>query len=82
MPPRSLEPDRDLSPVQVGRLCGLSCHTVRRVMTRGLLKGYQIPGTRHRRFRPPDVLAFLECHQMPVPDALRRLAHKYTESRR
>jgi hypothetical protein len=57
--------------VRAVRAMGVAARTVSNWHSKGLLKGYRIPGGgQHRRFRPADVLEFIVATGMPVPPEL------------
>ena len=58
----------------VAAALGVAPRTVCGWMDRGLLKGYRLAVSTHRRFRPADVLAFARRHGMPVPASLEAAA--------
>ena len=41
---------RDLTTTEAAKLLHVSTHTIASMMARGLLRGYRLPGSRHRRF--------------------------------
>jgi len=51
---------------QVARICKVSPSTVIKWVDGGLLKGYRIPGSRHRRILRECLIEFLEEHGMPL----------------
>jgi len=56
-----------LTPKDVAKLTGFSQSTIKKWMDRGLLKGWRIPGSNHRRFDRETVLAFLRSNGIPEP---------------
>jgi hypothetical protein len=55
---------------EVAEFCGVCAHKVAEWIDGGLLKGYTVPGTRHRRVLPGDLLAFIRVHGLPMPNEL------------
>ena len=53
-----LTSETELSPAEAGQLLGLSRQYVDRLVDLGDLPGRQLPGSRHRRIRVADVVAF------------------------
>lgn len=53
----------------VGRLLAVSPAVVYGWHAAGLLRGYRMPGSRHRRFRARDVYKFARRHGWPVAAA-------------
>ena len=51
---------------QVARICGVSNQMVAKWMSQGLLKGWKLPNSRHRRFDRADVVEFLKVHGLPT----------------
>ena len=49
----------------VARLCQVTKRTVIKWIDSGKLKGYTIPGSRHRRVSADSLQAFLKAHRMP-----------------
>ncbi len=56
----------------VARLCQVTKRTVIKWIDGGRLKGYRIPGSRHRRVAADDLREFLRAHKMPVGAGLVR----------
>ncbi len=52
---------------------GVTTATVRRWLDRGILPGWKLPGSKHRRVHADDLVRFLEEYRMPVSDELRKL---------
>jgi excisionase family DNA binding protein len=55
----------DLTTGQIAEGLGVAPRTVVHWIDEGLLPGYRIPGSRHRRVRPVECLEFLKEHQLP-----------------
>ena len=53
---------------QAAKLCGVATRTVIHWMEKGLLKGYVLPGTRHRRIPKANLVAFMREHGMPLDE--------------
>jgi excisionase family DNA binding protein len=53
-----LTSETELSPTEAGKLLGVSRQYVDRLLDLGDLPGRQLPGSRHRRIRAADVVAF------------------------
>ncbi len=53
-----LRGDAEVSPAEAGKVLGLSRQYVDRLIDEGQLTARQLPGSRHRRVRVEDVLAF------------------------
>ena len=56
----------DLTTAEIGRLTGVSCRTAARWIDDGSLRGYRLPGSKHRRVPPAELLAFARRHDLPV----------------
>ena len=50
----------------VARACGVSQATVIRWVDSGLLSGFKIPGSRHRRIPREQMRRFMEEHCVPL----------------
>lgn len=72
--PLVLKPGKPLGTAEVCRLAKVSPRTAARWIDRGLLRGYVVPGSRHRRCEPRELLAFLQAANMPVPPELQAVA--------
>lgn len=62
--------DRHLKVGEVAKHLHVSIRTVCKWFDKGMLKGYRIPGSDHRRFDPKDVVEFAKSNQLPVPSSL------------
>lgn len=62
--------DKHLKINEVAKHLHVSVRTVAKWFDSGMLKGYRIPGSQHRRFAPEDVLDFIRKNQLPVPRGL------------
>ncbi len=62
--------DRVYTTGDVAKLVGVNFRTVIRWIQRGELAGYQLPGRGDHRVTEQALLAFMQKHQMPVPDAM------------
>lgn len=51
---------------QVAKFCDVSNRQVCRWMEKGLLKGYRLPGSEHRRFPITEVKEFMIKNLMPT----------------
>ncbi len=49
----------------VAAICQVSTRTVSKWIDGGKLKGYRVPGSKHRRTTPESLLEFLSQHDMP-----------------
>lgn len=58
----------------IARLCQVTKRTVITWIDSGKLKGYRIPGGRHRRVAAPDLVAFMKGHG--IPDLERHLPRR------
>lgn len=56
----------DLTTSEIGRMTGVSCRTAARWVDEGLLKGYRLPGSKHRRVPPAELLAFARRENVPL----------------
>lgn len=55
-----------LSVGQAARLVGLSPRTVRKWLDTGLISGYRVPGSKHRRVERKVLLKFAEEYGVPI----------------
>ena len=51
---------------QVAKLCHVTARTVAKWMEKGLLKGYMLPLSGHRRIPKANLVAFMKAHGMPM----------------
>jgi excisionase family DNA binding protein len=51
---------------QVGRICRVATSTVNKWFDSGRLKGYRVPGSRHRRIPRENLIDFLKRHGVPL----------------
>jgi excisionase family DNA binding protein len=51
---------------EVARICNVCARTVSNWIDRGLLGGYVVPGTKHRRIPRQNLLRFMQEHGMPL----------------
>lgn len=54
----------------VARICNVALSTVIRWFDKGLLKGFRVPGSKHRRILPEELIKFLKEHNMPYDKAV------------
>jgi len=59
---------------EIARLCQVTKRTVITWIDGGRLKGFRIPGGRHRRVAAPDLAAFMKRHE--IPDLERHLPRR------
>jgi len=59
-------PTTDLTSGQAARYLHVSIRTVCKWMDTGMLKGYRIPGSDHRRFIRAEVAEFCKTNEIPV----------------
>jgi excisionase family DNA binding protein len=64
-----MQKERVYTTHEIGDLLDVDPSTVGKWINRGLLMAFRTPG-RHRRVRASDLRAFLQSHEMPVPDEL------------
>jgi excisionase family DNA binding protein len=57
-----------LSPGQIKQICGVSGRTITKWIDQGWLKGFRIPGSRHRRVAKSDLLRFFSENRMPFTE--------------
>jgi excisionase family DNA binding protein len=50
---------------QIAKICNVANRTVAKWIDMGLLKGYVIPGSKHRRVVKADLAAFVKKHGIP-----------------
>lgn len=55
-----------LTPGQVAKVCHTSPRMVNKWVDTGLLEGYRLPGSRHRRIPREALIRFLKEHGMPL----------------
>ena len=51
---------------EVSRICKVATTTVNKWFDTGRLKGFRVPGSRHRRIPRENLIAFLRDHGMPM----------------
>lgn len=51
---------------QAARLCGLCDKTLGKAFDLGTLKGWRVPGSRHRRVSRAELLKFMREHGIPT----------------
>ncbi len=51
---------------RVSKLCHVSKNTVNKWFDSGKLKGFRVPGSRHRRIPRENLIQFLKQHGMPI----------------
>ncbi|NIP86521.1 MAG: helix-turn-helix domain-containing protein, partial [Planctomycetales bacterium] len=51
---------------QVGKICKVAASTVNKWFDSGQLKGYRVPGSRHRRIPRESLVEFLKAHDLPL----------------
>lgn len=61
---------KHLTTGQAAALCGVHLKTVKRWIERGHLKSFQLPNSQNHRILVEDFVAFLNAHNMPVPEKL------------
>ena len=49
----------------VARICSVAPRTAQKWFDCGLLKGYRIPGSRHRRIPIDELIRFTKAHNIP-----------------
>lgn len=65
---------KDLTTGQVAKLLGLSHRTAAKIIDRGWLLHWKVPGGKDRRVKPDDLVRFAKEHDIPLqgdPFALR-----------
>jgi hypothetical protein len=65
-----MSPDQHLSTTTCGNLTGFSPATIAKAIDRGDLKGFRVPGSKHRRVQAKALIEWLVRHGVPVPDKL------------
>jgi excisionase family DNA binding protein len=53
---------------QAARICNVAQQTIIRLFDAGMLKGFRIPGSTHRRIPRQSLLALMREAGMPIPD--------------
>jgi excisionase family DNA binding protein len=61
---------RTLTTGEIAHYCGVNFRTVIRWIKRGYLNAFQLPGRGDNRVEVGDFLAFLERHNIPIPEEL------------
>lgn len=51
---------------EIAQLCEVAPRTVMRWIDNGLLKGFRVPGSLHRRVLRADLIQFLQVNGMPL----------------
>lgn len=62
---RVSKPKSVLTTSDVAKVCQVSSRIVTQWHDKGLLEGYLLPGSKHRRFTKANVIAFMERQKMP-----------------
>jgi DNA-binding transcriptional MerR regulator len=62
---------RALTIGQCAKLCNIAPRTVSKWFDAGLLKGFRVPNSTHRRVPQEHLLKFMMEHGMPIPDELK-----------
>ena len=65
--------ERDLTVREAAKYCYVSVKMIYVWFDNGMLKGYLVPGSKHRRFRPIDVLKFCRDNKLPIHEDLAKL---------
>ena len=55
---------------EIATFCGVNFRTVSRWIDRGVLRGHTLPGRGDHRVCEPDLIDFLQEHELPVPPEL------------
>ena len=61
---------RTLTTGEIAQYCGVNFRTVIRWIKRGYLNAFQLPGRGDNRVEIGDFMAFLEKHNIPIPEEL------------
>lgn len=61
---------------QAAKYAGVATQTLSRWIDKGILPGWRVPFSRHRRVKACDLVSVLEQHGMPVADELRAMAQQ------
>lgn len=61
---------RNLTTGECATYCQVASRTVQKWLDTGLLKGFTIPGSKHRRVPQENLVVFMKEHGIPVPDEL------------
>ena len=64
---------RTLTTGEIAHYCGVNFRTVIRWIKRGYLNAFQLPGRGDNRVEMRDFLAFLERHNLPIPEELQEI---------
>lgn len=67
--------DQLLTSSEVGDLLQVNASSVKKWVDDGLLVAFRTPGG-HRRIRIPDLVAFMDAHDMPIPRDLHEAARR------
>ena len=51
---------------EVAKVCNINQQTVIRIIDKGILKGYRIPGSRHRRICRDKLIKFMKENKIPM----------------
>ena len=65
---------KTLTSGEIASYCDVNLRTVIRWIESGKLKGFKLPGRGNNRVLVEDFVAFLERHDMPIPDSLKGIA--------
>jgi excisionase family DNA binding protein len=57
---------------QCAKYCQVCTRTIHNWVDTGLLKGFKIPGSNHRRIPQENLVALMEKHGIPIPDELQQ----------
>lgn len=67
---------KSLTSGEIAKHCDVNLRTVIRWLDSGKLKGYKLPGRGNNRVRVEDFVAFLQAHNMPIPEEFKVQSHK------
>jgi len=67
MSTRSMQYRDWVSTTEAAEMCGVSHMTIIRCFDSGELKGYRVPGSRHRRLPKTSLVEFAQGHNLPNP---------------
>ena len=70
-----IDKEQLLTSSEVGALLQVNPSSVNKWVSQGRITAFRTPGG-HRRIRAADLVAFLELHDMPIPDSLRSASRR------
>jgi len=61
---------KNLTTGECAKFCQVAGRTIHKWMDSGLLKGFRVPGSTHRRVPHENLVLFMKEHGLPIPEEL------------